>query len=266
MKAERLAPGWAGRVALWTPLGVYAFIWPFGIALLSLGWMPAGAGWVGGALLVAQALGLTAWLALNWSVRRALIAAVLVAGAAWALEAVGVTNGVPFGRYAYTPALGAWLGPVPAAIPFAWIASVGAAWGTARWAWPGARPAITIVLAAALATVQDVILEPVATLVQGYWTWAPAPDAPYFGVPWANFGTWFVAGALLAGAWQILLRPGPGARRYPAVPPALYAMSAIMFGLLNAGRGFGLPALIAGGLLVLLLWRLRPWSVQFLSR
>ena len=35
--AGRLTAGWPGRVALLVPLGVYAFVWPFGLGLLSLG-------------------------------------------------------------------------------------------------------------------------------------------------------------------------------------------------------------------------------------
>jgi len=128
-----LAPGWPARLALLVPLGVYLFVWPFGLALLSLGWLPPGAGWVGGVLLIAQGLALTAWLALQVGPRRALLVSGGIALAAWALEAVGVTTGVPFGPYRYTPALGAWLGPVPAAIPFAWVASVGSAYFLCRF-------------------------------------------------------------------------------------------------------------------------------------
>ncbi|MDQ2807695.1 MAG: carotenoid biosynthesis protein [Chloroflexota bacterium] len=255
MPAQHLTPGWAGRVALWTPLGVYAFVYPFGIGLLLFGWMPPGAGWVGGVLLIAQGLGMAAWLGLNAG-RRGVAAAVAVGGAAWALEAVGVTTGLPFGRYNYSAALGAWLGPVPAAIPFAWIASVAAAWGVAHRLLPAGRTAAVIGLAAALTTAQDAVLETIATRVQGYWTWAPSA-APYYGVPWANFATWAVATAMLAAALEIVVRPPPARLRYSGVPLLIYSMSLVMFGLLNGAQGFVLPALLAGGVLAVLVWRLR---------
>ena len=255
MPTQHLTSGWAGRVALWTPLGVYAFIYPFGIGLLLGGWMPPGAGWVGGVLLMAQGLGMSAWLGLNagW---RGLAAAVVVGGAAWALEAVGVTTGVPFGRYSYSAALGWGLGPVPLAIPCAWIAGVAAAWGVAQRLLPAGRAAAVILLAAALTTGQDAVLETIATRVQGYWTWAPTA-APYYGVPWANFVTWAVATAVLAAAITMLVRPPLGRLRYSGVPILIYSMSLVMFGLLNVAQGFVLPALLAGGLLVVLAWRLR---------
>jgi len=41
------------------------------------------------------------------------------------------------------------------------------------------------------------------------------------------------------------------------VPILIYSMSLVMFGLLNVAQGFVLPALLAGGLLVVLAWRLR---------
>src|SRR4051794_40211118 len=155
-----LTPGWPGRVAVLVPLGVYAFVYPFGLGLLLLGWLPPEAGWVGGALLAAQALAVTAWLALNYGAARAALAAAGIGVGAWALEAVGVTTGLPFGPYRYTEALGAWVGPVPAAIPCAWIASVGVAFFTARRLLPvrWAAGGLGIVLGAVLATLQDAVL------------------------------------------------------------------------------------------------------------
>jgi uncharacterized membrane protein len=253
----RLAPGWPWRVAVLVPLGVYAFVYPFGIGLLLLGWLPPGAGWVGGALLAAQGLAVAAWLGLNYGAARGLLAAAGVGAGAWALEAVGVTTGGPFGPYRYTEALGAWLGPVPAAIPFAWIASVGAAFFTARRILPAGARAWAIGGGALLATVLDAVLETVATRVQGYWAWE-APGAPYYGVPWANFATWFGA-ALALSAWLHRLLPAPagGGLRYSWLPPLLYAMSLGMFGLLDWSRGFLIPAALATLLLPILVWRLR---------
>jgi uncharacterized membrane protein len=257
--AWRLTAGWPGRVAALAAFGVYAFIYPIGIALLVFGWLPPGAGWVGGALLIAQGIAVAAWFGLNFGWARALATAALIAGGAWALEATGVTTGRPFGAYHYTPELGAWLGPVPLAIPLAWVASVGAAYFTARRLLPAAwragwRP---VILGAALATAQDAVLETVATRVQGYWGWDEA-GAAYYGVPWANFATWFVAALALGAGAQLLLRPADRAPlRYPWLPGVLYAMSLIMFGILNGSRGYLIPAALAALLLVVLIWRLR---------
>jgi uncharacterized protein (TIGR03382 family) len=193
-----------------------------------------------------------------------------VAALAWALEAVGVTTGVPFGPYQYTPALGAWLGPVPAAIPFAWVASVGSAYFTGLWIldfrlWiPVSSSAIrdphsalrTAALGAALATALDGVLEPVATRVQGYWHWLTAPGAPgtlYAGIPLANFATWFGA-ALVLGLGIAAATAGHWPRRpvVAGVPILLYGLNLAMFGVVNATHGFGGPALGAAGLLGLL--------------
>jgi putative membrane protein len=255
---------------LLVPLGVYAFVWPFGLGLLSLGWMPPGAGWVGGVLLGAQGLALTAWLALQVGMGRALVVAGGIALAAWALEAVGVTTGLPFGPYRYTSTLGAWLGPVPAAIPFAWVASVGSAYFLSRF-WildfrfrTGAKKSQTILLAALLATALDGVLETVATRVQGYWIWLTPPGTPgtlFAGVPVANFLTWFGAAAVLGLGIAALTEGQFAARRsYSWVPALIYGMNVIMFGVVNAAHGFGGPALLAGGLLGLLLF------IQFTGR
>ena len=66
MMVQRLAPGWPWRMAVLTPLGVYGFVYPFGIGLLLFGWMPPEAGWVGGCLLAAQGLAMAAWCGLNY--------------------------------------------------------------------------------------------------------------------------------------------------------------------------------------------------------
>jgi putative membrane protein len=248
-------------VALLVPLGVYVFVWPFGLGLLSLGWLPPGAGWVGGVLLAAQGFALTAWLALQVGPRRALGVGGGIALAAWALEAVGVVTGVPFGPYRYTPALGAWLGPVPAAIPLAWVASVGSAYFLCRF-WIlnvgfGRFSSVSkILMAAGLATALDGVLETVATRVQGYWVWLTPPGAPgtlYAGIPLANFVTWFVAAAGLGLGIRALTEGHFAARRsYPWVPALIYAMNVILFGVVNAAHGFGGPAWLAAGLLGLL--------------
>ncbi|HUS17338.1 MAG TPA: carotenoid biosynthesis protein [Chloroflexia bacterium] len=246
------------RVAMWVAFGAYAFVYPFGIGLLVLGWMPPEAGWVGGVLLGAQGLTLTAWMARRYGMRRGLAAAAVIAMGAWALEAVGVTTGLPFGSYRYTPALGAWLGPVPLAIPFAWIASVVAAYFTAAWLLGHrASAVVTVALGALLATLLDAVLEPVATRVQDYWQWE-AGGAAYYGVPAANFVTWFVASLLLGGVVRELTGPTvTPVARYGWLPVLLYGMSLLMFGVLDAARGFWVPAALAGGLLLLLLGRLR---------
>jgi uncharacterized membrane protein len=175
MVLQKLAPGWPWRLAVLTPLGVYGFVYPFGIGLLLFGWMPPEAGWVGGCLLAAQGLAMAAWCGLNYGAARGLGAALIIAVVAWALEAFGVTTG-----------------------------------------------------------------------------------APYYGVPWANFATWFGASLILGAVLQALLRPAPGRPlRYAGLPPLLYAMSLLMFGLLNWSRGFVVPAALAIVLLPPVLWRLR---------
>jgi len=183
----------------------------------------------------------------------------------WLVEAVGVTTGVPFGAYRYTNALGPWLGPVPAAIPFAWIAGVGAAVWTARRLLRRrvAGLSAAVLLGATLATLQDAVLEPTVTQVQGYWRWLdPAGSiggALSYGVPAVNFAGWFGAALLLGGAMSLLLRPIPDRLHYGWLPPVLYCMGLFMFGILDAAWGFTAPAALATLLLAgfAFCWRLR---------
>ncbi|MFN2535253.1 MAG: carotenoid biosynthesis protein, partial [Pseudonocardiaceae bacterium] len=108
----------------------------------------------------------------------------------FAVEAVGVATGFPFGTYDYSGQLGPKLLGVPLIIPLAWT-----------WmAWPGWLAAVRlargtparIVLAAAGLAAWDLFLDP-QMVAEGYWTWrAPTPALPGVpGVPIGNYLGWF---------------------------------------------------------------------------
>lgn len=192
-------------------------------------------------LRIASAVGTLAAL------RALLVVAILSGGIEW----VGALTGVPFGQYSYSERFGPRLGGVlPLAIPFAWWVAVlpGFLLGLyLRW-----RLLPTLLLTATGATLFDVGLEPVATLLRGYWEWRNG--GPYYGVPWVNFAGWFGTSAILV----LVLWPVLGARarqRLSALPslPALgFAVQAtvlLTFLLAALINGLWLAAFILAGLL-----------------
>jgi putative membrane protein len=247
----------AGEWAVLLPFGVFCFVYPVGLLLLSFDWMPFGMEWMSSLLLAMLGLTALAWLWLNFGPAGAGVGA-LVFLLGVTLEYIGVATGLPFGRYRYTGVLAPGLpGGVPLAIGFAWLFIVMSGLFTAaatlrrflgrnpRW------PAVALT-GASLAVGLDLLLEPVAYRVKGYWQWLE-PGAAYYGVPWTNFLAWFLAALIMNLLVLVLLRRHPTHLTW--VPLILYIMNLTLFGVVALAHGLWVPALV--GLLVLaLLWRL----------
>lgn len=124
--------------------------------------------------------------------RRGLGATAVAGGVGLGAELVGVSTGLPFGRYGYSAKLGARVGGVPWLAGAAWGAMARPAWVVAGWG-TRSRPARVVAAAAAL-TAWDVYLDP-RMVREGYWSWE-APGA-YEDVPASNFAGWFLTGLVL---------------------------------------------------------------------
>ncbi|MFE9206027.1 carotenoid biosynthesis protein [Micromonospora sp. NPDC007230] len=147
---------------------------------------------------------------------RTAVAVVAVAtGGGFAVEALGVATGFPFGSYDYSGELGPKLAGVPLIIPLAWTWMAWPAWLTAvrltRPATAGGvrfRRAGRIALAAVGLAAWDLFLDP-QMVAEGYWVWrdvGPAlPGLP--GVPASNYLGWLLFALLLAAALRPLAGP-----------------------------------------------------------
>ncbi len=146
--------------------------------------------------------------------------------ASLAIETLGVETGFPFGRYHYTDRFGPLLGVVPLVIPLAWqVVLTSALLLVRRCQWQPGRlnEAAQVGLAAML---YDLVLEPFATRVKGYWLWENG------AVPWQNDASWFFIGAALA--W--LFAPRPRNFRAPAPDPRPWVVPAVTLLIFLAGR------------------------------
>ena len=124
----------------------------------------------------------------------ALVATATVGG--FAVEAIGVATGFPFGGYHYSGELGPKLLGVPLIIPLAWTWMAWPAWLAAiRLA---SQPAARIAIAAAGLAAWDVFLDP-QMVAEGYWRWdSPTPALPGVpGVPIGNYLGWLGFAAIL---------------------------------------------------------------------
>lgn len=151
-------------------------------------------------------------------------AAALVAvttGGGFAVEAVGLATGFPFGGYEYAGALGPKLVGVPLVIPLAWTWMAWPAW-LAAVRLTTARAARVALAALGLAA-WDLFLDP-QMVAEGYWRWRdPDPALPGVpDVPLSNYLGWLLFAVLL----MALLRPAAG-RPVGSVDPADTPMYAL---------------------------------------
>ncbi|MGA5300739.1 carotenoid biosynthesis protein [Nucisporomicrobium flavum] len=121
----------------------------------------------------------------------------------FAVEAVGVATGFPFGTYDYSGQLGPKVLGVPLIIPLAWTWMAWPAWLAAlRLA---RSRAVRVALAAAGLAAWDLFLDP-QMVAEGYWVWqSPTPALPGVpGIPVGNYLGWLgfalVLMAVLAAA------------------------------------------------------------------
>jgi uncharacterized membrane protein len=134
-------------------------------------------------------------------------AAVLVAvatGGGFAVEAVGVATGFPFGTYDYSGQLGPKLLGVPLIIPLAWTWMAWPAWLAAVRLTE--RRALRIVLAGVGLAAWDLFLDP-QMVAEGFWTWRAAtpalPGVP--GIPIGNYLGWLGFALVLMAVLSSLL-------------------------------------------------------------
>ena len=177
------------------------------------------------------------------------VACLALAGAgllAFAVEVAGLHTGLPFGRYAYTGALGVRLLGVPGVVGLAWL----------MFAWPSAVVAARIarayparVVAGAWSlTAWDLYLDP-QLVAAGGWRWRhPAPHLPGVPtVPLTNYGGWLLVSLAVSALLQLVVRaPRPG----DGVPLALFAWTWLGSALALAAF-LGLPWAALWGFLAL---------------
>jgi len=197
------------------------------------------------------------WRGVAWTL--GYLAITLIGG--WAIEAIGSTQGVPFGAYDYTGSLGAKLGGVPLVIPLAW----------AMMAYPAlivgqrlTRSRVLLPFVAGLALASwDLFLDPMM-VADGHWIWQDAslalPGIP--GIPLQNFIGWYVVAVVMTGLLSLLPRIEVDDNQ----PIALWLWTYVSSVLANAAF-LGRPSVaLVGGIvmgvvaipLTIGLWRDRP--------
>ncbi|MBA2680480.1 MAG: carotenoid biosynthesis protein [Ktedonobacteraceae bacterium] len=255
--------------------GLFCFAYPFAVIGVAFDVKPPfSLDWAGSALLFLEGTLLVVDAMLLHNRWRALGAGLCVTFLSYGVETLGVTTGFPFGRYRYTGILFPALpGGVPLAVMFAWILVVFGSYGIVMKRGTIFRLKDAL-LAAALAALLDLAIEPVAAYIEHYWQWLEPGRLSYYGVPLANFVSWFaVALVLLLLVGRLLSQGDPSKvlqreeieKKYiqkrrsvwllvSLTPRILFSCSFFMFGLVDLTHGYywaTLPALLAGAIIYL---------------
>ncbi|HEX6256946.1 MAG TPA: carotenoid biosynthesis protein [Euzebyales bacterium] len=134
-----------------------------------------------------------------------------------AIEAVGVSTGLPFGEYRYLDSLGAQLLGVPLVVALAWTMMAYPAYVVSEVIGGGALRR-SVVGGWALAS-WDLFLDP--QMVQaGHWEWSTTGPA-LAGIPVTNYAAWFAVATVMMLVLRALSQPEPAVAD-DRVPLALY--------------------------------------------
>jgi putative membrane protein len=243
------------RVLLLTTFGIHCYIFPSALFLLVTNQVPPGQEWMATLMLIVEGVVALTWVVTNYGIRRGLRGGLAVLGLGFMVESVGETTGFPFGTYQYTDLLHPKLGTVPVGIMFAWLMIVLASFYTAQLILARIKPdasfARIIGLAVFLILISDLLMEPVAFHVQGYWLWSDGFMTGYYGVPLTNFVAWVVTGFIMitilsriTGVEQHKLSLEAQKLRYSFIPPVLFMMNLILFTAVNLSQKFFLAGSI----------------------
>ena len=131
--------------------------------------------------------------------RRAAVGLLALCGYTYAIEAVGIATGYPYGAFEYGVDLGPMIvGAVPAALPLFFLPLVVNAYLLCLLLLgPLAdRTAVRLPVVVVAVVGMDLALDPAAVSI-GFWAY----DAGgwYYGVPWTNYAGWVLSAAVAVG-------------------------------------------------------------------
>jgi uncharacterized membrane protein len=204
----------------------FALVW----ARLWLPWPLLGnVRWPDGLLVVLTTATVLASLTRQLPGQNVMLASMIIAFIAGAVQTIGALTAIPFGPYVYTEHIGQQLFyPLPWAVPLVWIAVLLACRGVARLMLRPWRKTQTygfklIGLTTLLVALLDVGLEPFATHVKHYWFWNVTKFRfDWYSTPWVNFLGWAATALLiLAFATPSLINKKPTPQPPPDYSPLI---------------------------------------------
>lgn len=163
------------------------------------------------------------------------------------IEWWGVNTGFPFGGYSYSSVLLPLINGVPLAISFAWFVVSVNSYLAAR-CFLGSSGAAAITVSSVLILATDILLEPFASFINGYWVWTSG------AIPLQNFISWFVIGIIYSLAIFFFVKwkaPEIKTSSLEKIPLLILLINILNFSIINIAHGYFV--LTALGLIIILL-------------
>lgn len=212
-----------GRAPTWVTIGLIYLFFVAGALWNSLGVLQSIMAPMTPFVLIGSAIA-AVWLTYRGD-RQLLIAMAVIFVGTWAVEALGVATGFPFGEYEYTDALGWKVLGVSIVIPFAWLLVI--AVSDALTGHFFGR--VSTLLAALFVTLLDFFLEFAADALD-LWHWSTRFP------PMSNYLSWF----FVSFVSLLLLRERAERRMSLRIPAHLYIAMMIYFAITFLGMKSGL--------------------------
>jgi putative membrane protein len=198
-------PSWL-RVVLAISVATYGVLWLGGVGQHLFTRLEGnGHNWVASVFLLLAGF----IVLLGTSGPRDLFSLLGIAVFGFVVEVIGVRSGLPFGAYSYTGVLQPQLLGVPVVMAFAWMVLVASIKQTLQGA--DLSPWLEVPLAALWMTAIDLVIDPLAANLLGYWHWRTAGS--YYGVPASNFVGWFLSSLLVFALFNFRWRRNDWSRR-----------------------------------------------------
>jgi uncharacterized membrane protein len=160
---------------------------------------------------------------------------------AFTVEYVGVTSGYPFGKYSYTNTLSPAVFGVPVAITLSWFSVSVNSFLLAKFMLFESKNTYIILVSALIILGADLLLEPFASSVNGYWLWEAGK------IPLQNYVSWFIAGLLFSFILNRLViwnRTIFENINFITIPAILISVNILQFTVVNLVSGYIFATLI----------------------
>lgn len=151
------------------------------------------------------------------------------------IEWWGVNTGFPFGLYTYSGILKPLINGVPLAITFAWYVVAGSSLLAAKYMLKGSGAYAVIIVSSVFILATDILLEPFASFINGYWLWNS------LAIPIQNFISWLLIGTVFSFTIMGLLKWNAESdipRSIEKYPVIILFVNILNFSVVNIAAGY----------------------------
>lgn len=205
--------------------------------------------WTTNIFLAFQFIALLCFLLLNYTRVSVAVTVPVLLISGFLLEYIGVKTSFPFGSYVYSDLLQPQILEVPLAISLSWVVVVAVSYLIISSVKSLNLFAI-VIYSSVLVLAFDLLLEPFASFINGYWTWT------FSFVPIQNYVSWFVVAVVFALFLSKFLVPQSSDIKKSKVvsntPLILYLISIFQFSIVNILNSYILET-ISGIVLIIVI-------------